>query len=687
MIWFAVMKKMNCLQLSLLFGMLAVGTAGAQALPDSLAVPPRSLLVGPTASVMYGQDRAAIPVFYGSDACGLFSQGRTLASSLGGILAFPSLLTSNLDLVTSLRFTFLSGRLVTSPQVPFRVLDSDTKELVEIEEEYRLNVVSLETVVDLLASLRLSDRFAVAAGPFFGYRLFSTFSQTENILAPEDFRLPNGHKEQGMVDGSNPEGSAFTFGPSIGAAYTIPLGSRRFLTPAFFVQTDLLSSVKEFSWRSHRAGFSLSLLFDVSPEFPELPPEEIPPPPRLAASVEMYGIDENDVPLPTARIQVYETLFQRHAPLLPAVFFDHNTIRLPERYVIVDSGQSEAFSTDMLAGTPILEIQHQALNIVGQRLQQKREAAVTLVGSVSKDEPTELKRLRAATVRSYLGQVWGIDSARLQVKDGVSLMERSNEETVDGREDNRRVEMASSDLSILAPVVTAQVIRDFDPPMIRMRPQIDAEAGVKEWTLVVSQGGNAIAQYSSHEEKSDSGEMVWRIVHDRVDSALSPLIATLTVEDSTGAVTTATSMLPLVMVRSPRVVNQRIERTGDRERLSYTLVGFDFSSADLGAQNNEVVKDITELVRNGSEITVMGYTDRIGDGKRNRELAMERAINVARTLQHLLEERGVEEVTLNVMGEGVETVRFDNDLPEGRVLSRGVSIVVEQRTDQELSQP
>jgi hypothetical protein len=66
---------------------------------------------------------------------------------------------------------------------------------------------------------------------------------------------------------------------------------------------------------------------------------------------------------------------------------------------------------------------------------------------------------------------------------------------------------------------------------------------------------------------------------------------------------------------------------------------------------------------------------------------MERGINVAKILQRLLEEKGVDDVTLNVSGEGAETERFDNNLPEGRVLSRGVGVVVEQQANGEIGGP
>ena len=50
---------------------------------------------------------------------------------------------------------------------------------------------------------------------------------------------------------------------------------------------------------------------------------------------------------------------------------------------------------------------------------------------------------------------------------------------------------------------------------------------------------------------------------------------------------------------------------------------------------------------------------------------VERVLREARAL-------GIESVQFTATGAGIETARFANDVPEGRVLSRGVSILVEQ---------
>ena len=636
--------------------------------------PAPRLLVGPSATFFYGVDRTSLPVFSGSTGCGLFEKGRTITPALGGTVLRPSFFSSNFGLGLSGLLSYSSGRLSVPPVDPVRILDQEQGTLITVDEEYRLKTESWEAALDLMARVKISERMNLNAGLFAGYRLSSRFSLTEYLIAPEELRLANGHKEQPVIGGVAVQRNRFLFGPILQGTWDIPLQQRMILQPGITFRTDLLSSVNEGEWRRYDAGLSLSLLFDIRRESPPL--DTVLHIPYLAASVELYGVDENDQRLPSARIEVYETYLQQHAPLVPAIFFEHDTSGLAGRYVQLTPEEAGMFSIDELSGSNILQVQHQALNIVGSRLQSHPQARITLVGSVSADEPSRLIPARVETFGDYLMDVWRVDSSRIEIQENVVLMQRSNEVTEDGKEDNRRVEMASDDLSILAPVVAAQVVRDFNPPLIKMRPRFDAEAGVEDWTLVISQGEDTLARY--RKDQDENTEMSWRIVHDRVDSALSPLVATLVVHDSAGKEATAEATLPLTMVTNPRFVDQRIERNGDRERLSYTLVGFDFSSTTMGAQNNRAAEEIANGVRKGATITVIGYTDRIGETDRNRKLALERGTHFAGILKRLLQERGIEGTTLNISGEGAETEKFDNNLPEGRVLSRGVGVIVEQ---------
>jgi outer membrane protein OmpA-like peptidoglycan-associated protein len=113
-------------------------------------------------------------------------------------------------------------------------------------------------------------------------------------------------------------------------------------------------------------------------------------------------------------------------------------------------------------------------------------------------------------------------------------------------------------------------------------------------------------------------------------------------------------------------------------RATYGLVGFKYNSSELGGASADAVRDIAATVERGATIEVLGYTDRIGNDKHNTGLSLERAQMVARALRSQLDARGVKDVEIEAHGEGIETGRFENDLPEGRMLSRGVSVTVEQ---------
>lgn len=263
-------------------------------------------------------------------------------------------------------------------------------------------------------------------------------------------------------------------------------------------------------------------------------------------------------------------------------------------------------------------------------------------------------------------------------------MERSNEQTEDGRSDNRRVEFASDVDAILAPVVTEKVARDFNPPVIRLEPSIDIPAGVRSWSITVTHNGTQVARYEGKgSEGLSSADLIWRLDERVIGSTTMPLVATLTVEDSTGAKVTARSEMPLDVERRVRVIDGRIERNGNRERIVSTLIGFDFDSERLGARNEAAIEDIASMIRPGAAVTVTGYTDRIGSLDRNRELSLARAQSSAELLRKLLATRNRADVDVRVVGAGVETFRFTNEHPEGRMLSRGVTIVVEQEVPED----
>jgi outer membrane protein OmpA-like peptidoglycan-associated protein len=171
---------------------------------------------------------------------------------------------------------------------------------------------------------------------------------------------------------------------------------------------------------------------------------------------------------------------------------------------------------------------------------------------------------------------------------------------------------------------------------------------------------------------------VWDVVPASADTAVGQLVARLTVADSAGGTVSADASTVVRLARDLRETDRRVELIEDREVSRHLLVAFEFDRSEPGALNEREIATIAASIRPGAKVDVIGTSDRIGEPRHNAELARRRAEAVADALRRALAERGIERVTFTTRGRADDSVRFPNDRPDGRFLSRGVEIVVEQ---------
>ncbi|MEO5931078.1 MAG: OmpA family protein [Candidatus Kapaibacterium sp.] len=649
------------------------------------------MFLGPIIGGDFGFDRGAIPVLALSTDCGLFTKGTSISPSAGLRLMFPSALLPRLGVIATGSLSFSSSRFSADPVDPIRIFDNENSALIELHRVFIFNPTYWRTDFDLLLSYGVADRLMIAAGGAVRFQLQGKYRETDNVLGPGDYSFRDGLRVHEVTNGSRLTTNRAVVGPTMHVSYGFPIGGGRLLAPEIAVTADLTSPIREAEWRRYSIGGRLALLFDISPVTPIEPPviaiDSVParvdPParPRLSAAISLYSVDEMNRPLSVTKIHVNEVLLRQHAPLIPAIFFDRDSTTFPSRYATLQRREIDSFYVDGLAGLDVLDIQHHSLDVIGSRLRANPSSRLTLFGSASRDERPEVQRARAETVRGYLEKTWGIGRSRIIMKDGLGPMHRSNESVEDGRADNRRAELVTTPEWVMAPVITEQIVRDFDPPIIRMSPTYDAAAGMKQWTITVMQNGDTIARYTDRDAaRSMQPELTWRLAPDQIDSNLAPLEAELVVEDSTGATVSARTQVAMTLEKRLQVVDGRVARNGDREQISYMLVGFGYNSSELGKQNEATIRDIAGALRDSASVTIIGYTDRIGEDERNVQLSTQRAERAAAALQSLLEQRGLHGVRIDAAGRGRDMERFENDLQEGRALSRGVGIVVEEST-------
>lgn len=390
---------------------------------------------------------------------------------------------------------------------------------------------------------------------------------------------------------------------------------------------------------------------------------------RLQISLTTNGLDtaghEHDI----LRFEIEEFLSEQVNALLPMIFFDRGKDVLPDRYVRRTPAERTTFDENELFGSRPLDVYHELLNIVGARMRRKPASKITLTGCLMQDRIETcaggLALRRAARVRDYLTQVWGIDRGRIAIR-SRGLPERpSNPSSVDGQEENRRVGISSSASYLLDLVNVRDTIRVSDPPRLRIRPSVVHDTAIASWRLFITQGGIVLDVRRGTGEMPESFDWdpaALPMIYPRTDQ---PLEMIMEVEDVERRRATTQMLLPVDLV----TVRQKRERTeGDMKIDEYGLILFGFGRSDAGGANKAIIDLITSRLAPTSNVTVTGHTDRTGSDEVNLRISTQRAETIGRAIGPRV---------IDTRGYGTRNALYTNDLPEGRFHNRTVRVHVE----------
>ena len=410
-----------------------------------------------------------------------------------------------------------------------------------------------------------------------------------------------------------------------------------------------------------------------------VPPSAAPPPAgpqTLTVAVDLRSVDSAGAVLPVATVKVVEIFHVQRTELLRSIYFDRGSSSIASRYHRLTPRAADTFSLEALVDPEVMKTHRHALNVLGGRMRSIPGSRITIAGSRSADEPATLAEKRAESVRSYLSDVWSIDPSRVAITALPADYPTTRQKDSDGRSENRMVVFLEGAPELFAPLATEQVEQRIEPPLVKITPSIAGNDDVEEWNLAVNLGERELARVTSRDSDVGMLDLNWRQVG--TEENLADLTARLAVRGRGGTWYRAESHLPLRLDRRERVVSRDITVSGESERRVYTLFAFDYDSEGISPRNEEVLMEIARAVRKGARIGVTGYTDRIGDDDHNAGLSLRRARKVAAALKEIIANQGIVSTVMETVGAGTTTDEFDNDLPEGRVLSRRVKIVVEQ---------
>lgn len=620
--------------------------------------------------------------------CGTFDDATTLGWQAGNIVDVP--LSASVALSMRLYYHKANGDFTTpNPESPFVALDDGT--LVRLQTEHTLATALDYVSLDVLGKWRVLGAFYIGAGPTVALSSRAAYEQTETILGPNGMRFANGQTTRKIIAGNFDEQGTQNTQRNLRIAATGVLGADIALSHALVLNpevgysysfTDVLSDV-EWNVNVLRAGVALKYAFggDTPPELPLQPaPPDVPEAPVVkpepVVTLDVHNQLADGTHQNYAEITLAEERSLDVVPLLPYVFFASNSSELQPRYRRLEPSVVQAFDESALQDST-LGIYYHVLNIIGKRMLLYPEATLSIAGCREPLDDTDAKTMlaaeRAETVKQYLVATWGIAASRIRTESRTLPQAVSNRQIQDGREENRRAEISSSDARVLAPVKREYVSRQVEPAALVLVPRVQFGEQTNSWMASLSDA-EADILWDQDGLGMPTSDLVWNVDERRVASAMktsqmsTSLTALLGIRNEDGQTRYASREVPVRKIFRGRRFNGEIVRDSVLER--YGLMFFDFDTPNISDFNKQVVELVQSRMRTNSAVRVTGLTDRIGSEDYNKALSQQRANTVAQTIRSR-----IVPAVLTPMGAG-EYLIYNNDLPEGRFYNRTVMVEI-----------
>jgi outer membrane protein OmpA-like peptidoglycan-associated protein len=371
-------------------------------------------------------------------------------------------------------------------------------------------------------------------------------------------------------------------------------------------------------------------------------------------------------------------------PLCNSVFFNMGSVEIPERYVMLNSAQAEAFREEQLQDSQPanlsngrssrqLAVYHNILNILGDRLRSNSKSTITLVGSSDKN-PAEGKQM-AEKIKDYLVANFGIDASRI-ITEGrdkpliPSEQPDAKKELSLLREGDRRVDITSTsnellmqvggNTSFLKPVQIKAIQEDpLDSHVIFNA--LGASDLLKSWTIEVTDEKGAIQHFGpfTKDQASVPGKTI--LGNDKQGNYKIVMLG----ESISGKMVKAESSVSLLKTDDEKQEGRR-----------YSIL-FDFDkSKSISTYESFLTNVVVPLIPENGTVVIHGHSDIIGEEKYNVSLSFERAIGAQKIMEAALLKTGIKDVNFETFGFGEDAgmAPFENSLPEERFYNRTVII-------------
>lgn len=535
-----------------------------------------------------------------------------------------------------------------------------------------------------------------------GQLLFGgTYESKETLIEPSggiyaDTRTNVRNERSGDITNA----STFVLSYGVGFHWPIQLNDTWWVTPEFSAFGGLmdvadLSYESDASWKISSLRLGVALTTSLSSDGTETTPP--PPAPKVAkasAMVKSYALNTRDEEQDIALVRIEETLSTQIYPLLPFVFFDENVSRIktntyrnltPAQTTTFNEATAFTFDNTMASDRAqvTLDVYRNVLNVIGKRMRDQYPQAMLTITGCNSDQGAEkgalaLSRERAENVKQYLTSVWGIAPDRITVA-AQGLPNNPSKYTVadaadrrDAEEENRRVELSSSEQQLFFPVVVNDTLREMSPPKLKYRMSAISPTPVMDWDLTSSHPmmPNSFLRENGRGDAPES--IVWSKAASQreIPKSSAPIVTRFAFSNEGGERVVAIDSLSVDYFTIQR---KKRERVGNYQIDQYRLSLFGYEETSLsGAHTAIIERYIRPNLPANAIVRIDGYTDRKGDRALNERISRQRAEAVAKALGTFTEPQ------ISGHGEGTadDPAPFSNDTPEGRMYDRTVNVTI-----------
>ncbi len=536
------------------------------------------------------------------------------------------------------------------------------------------------------------------AGVQLAWSLGGNFTQEEVLVEPVNAVFDDGRAVRNERSGTIADLVGVRVGLQAGISWELPVAERLSLAPTLRYTWHPQSVVEGLDWKVNTLELGLAVRFNPeqsnnAPEPPaepvETPLADLPAPqstdtltkptqqnPLVSPAEEsipagelrltVVGIDAEGRRIPDPTLRIFRHDSREYLPLLSQIFFPPGSADPgASRQRILNKISAQKFAENELSGS-ILDVYYDNLNIVGERLLRFPSANLTLTGRTPPGNWTKDDSLvalaRAQAVRDYFVDVWDVESNRIALRVAPDDIAVSQLNKNDSQEEQRRVEIASDNYEVVAPVFVRTAADRVEPEVLEYIP---AWSGGEpdSWSMTLEAPSGFQRVYIGD---GRPGALRFEVSAPDLAPIDTELRANLELTAADLSEHTAEAVVPVEW-------SADLGNTGEGvRREKFSLILFEYNSDELLNNNRRILDLVRSRIEPSSIVTVLGYADRTGTPQFNRGLASRRCNNV----RDYLVERGVSGRAISVQAVGSDILLHDNSLPEGRNYSRTVQILV-----------